>query len=591
MNSRRRIFIVLLAIILLFPISGVTTVTSQESEMLFVMAYGSDLGELNPLFARSERSLWYEMLVYDTLLSYDDDLNLIPWLAESWAVSPDGLTVNFTIRDGVVWHDGEPLTANDVKFTFEYIKNGPIDINGWSFFRNLTSVVTDGNVVSCAFDKLNSFSLNGLGGIYILPEHIRSGIDADHMTWNDHRNVTSHIGSGPFMYVERVPDEYTELVRNDDWWGPNSPYVGQLPNIERIRIDVIVGQDARILAMISGEADTERYEVFGAYVEEVLGQPELQLVQGVASQWHYTWGFNVTIPGLNDTNVRRALSMAVNRTELINIGRLGHGTRTDSVIPEVFYPSLYSSDSNFPDGDIAGANQLLNDAGYIDLDGDGTRNFPGDSETELEFDLLTLSWDDISVSTGSGLVTQMARINVTLNNLPRDDTLYYDVYDGSYEMFTLGGSLPPVPDYPWWNVHSVNIHSWGSNVYGFNNVTVDFIADDYVASTPTELTSSARNIAVAIMHNVPYVPLYLSDDTHAMRKEWVNYTTPAGGPFASYNPRTMVFMYDNSPAPTTPTTSPTSTTPTDGDQFLVVILGVGGALVVAAVIVVLLRRR
>jgi peptide/nickel transport system substrate-binding protein len=569
-------------VFLLFPLAGVPIASAQETEMLFVMAYGSDLGELNPLFARSERSLWYDMLVYDTLISYDDDLNLIPWLAESWSVSPDGLTINFTVRDGAVWHDGEPVTVNDVKFTFEYIKNGPPDINGWSFFQNLTSVVTDGNIVSCSFNKLNSFSLNGLGGIYILPEHIRNGINETDTRWNDPLNATAHIGSGPFKYVQRFPNEYTELIRNDDWWGPDNPDVGQLPNIERVRIDVIVGQDARILAMRSGEADTERYEVFGPYIEQVLGFEELQLVQGIASQWYYTWSFNVTIPGLNDTTVRRALSMAVNRTELINVGRLGHGTRMDSVIPEIFYPGLYNSDGDFPDGDIVSANQLLDNAGYIDLDGDGTRNFPGDSESELEFDLLTLSWDDISVATGSGLVTQMARINVTLNNHATDDSQMYEaVYTGSYEMYTMANSLTPTPDYLWWLMHSVNIHDWGANAHGFSNATVDTIMDDFVASTFAELQDNARDAAVSVLHNVPYVPLYLSDDTHVMRKEWVNYTTPAGGPFTSYNPRTMVFMYDDSEGVVA-----------DGNyMILFVVIGIGGTLIVAAVIITVFRRR
>jgi ABC-type transport system substrate-binding protein len=67
---------------LFFPAMSVPAAVAQtDSEMLFVMAYGSDIGELNPLFWRSERSHWYDMLVYDTLLSYDDDLNIIPWLA------------------------------------------------------------------------------------------------------------------------------------------------------------------------------------------------------------------------------------------------------------------------------------------------------------------------------------------------------------------------------------------------------------------------------------------------------------------------------------------------------------------------------
>jgi peptide/nickel transport system substrate-binding protein len=284
---------------LVFPVVSVPVVAQADTEMLFVMAYSSDIGELNPLTWRSERSHWYDMLVYDTLLTYNDDLNLIPWLATDYEVSADGLTVTFTIRTGATWHDGEPLTAEDVAFTFEYIRDAPSEIgNWWSILQNLTSATASGNDVVCVFDKLNSFALDTLGQIYILPKHIWEGVSAVDARWDDHTNVTAHVGSGPYKFSVRVPDEYTDLVKFDDWWGPDSEYAGQLPNIDKVRIDVVIGQDARILAMRQGTADTERYEVFGAYASVVLNSPELQLVTGVASQWDYVWGFNMTIPGL-----------------------------------------------------------------------------------------------------------------------------------------------------------------------------------------------------------------------------------------------------------------------------------------------------
>ncbi|MFW9965321.1 MAG: ABC transporter substrate-binding protein [Candidatus Sifarchaeia archaeon] len=582
MKPIRKILCVFITITLFFPVSGISLVSAQEQEMLFVMAYGSDIGELNPLTARSMRSAWYDMLVYDTLITYDDDLDKIPWLAESWSVSSDGLTINFTIRSGAVWHDGEDVTASDVEFTFEYIRDGPSDLNGWSMMQNITNIVTDGDTVSCMFNQLYSFALDTLGSFWIIPEHIRNGTSPMNARWNDHNDVEAHIGSGPFKFVERVPDEYTLLTRNDDWWGPDNQYVGQLPNIDAIRIDVIISQEARILAMRKGTADTERYEVFGAYVNEVMTYPELQLVQGVVSQWDYNWGFNVTIPGLNDINVRRALSMAVNRTELINVGRLGYGTSAGAAIPSVFFPDLYDSDADFPDGDVAGANAILDSAGYVDLDGDGTRNFPDDLETELEFDLLTLSWDDISVATGSGLVSQMASINVTLHNIVYDDLpMYVAIYTGEYEMFTMGSSFSPIPDHVWWRTHSSNIYDWGENVFGINNASVDSIMDDFMAATPSELPEAARNASVSILHNIPYVPLYLSDDTHIIRKEWVNFTTPAGGPFVTYNPRTMIFMYDNG----------SGTVYIENDQTILIIAIGAAAFIAGIVVVVFLVRR
>ena len=546
MNSRRKILYVVVAVFLFFPASGFVNVDAQEAEMPFVMAYGSDIGELNPLTARSQRSAWYDMLVYDSLLSYDEDLNLIPWLAEDYAVSADGLTINFTIRTGAVWHDGETVGPDDVEFTFEYIRDGPSDLNGWSMLQNLTDVTIDGNVVSCHFNQLYSFALENLGEHWILPEHVRNGTAADDARWDDEDDVAAHTGSGPFKFVQRVPDEFTLLERNDDWWGEDNPHVGQLPNIDEIRIDVVLGQDARILAMRQGTADTERYEVFGPYVEEVLGYPELQLVQDVASQWDYVWGFNVTIPGLDDIDVRRAMAMAVDREELVNVGRLGYGTETYAAMPEVFYPSLYDASTRFPDSDVEGANALLDAAGYLDVDDDGIREFPGDANTELAFDIMTLSWDDISVATGSALVSQMAAINISLTNAVTDDGPMYDaIYTGAYEMYTMAHGYTPIPDHMWWRTHSDNIYDWGDNVHGFDNATVDGIMDAFMSSDPASLPDAAADAARAILVNVPYVPLYLSDDTHILRAEWVNYTKPAGGPFVAYHPMSMVFMYDD----------------------------------------------
>ncbi|MBY8998370.1 MAG: ABC transporter substrate-binding protein [Candidatus Thorarchaeota archaeon] len=586
MKNRRKMLYVVLAMFLFFPAIYTPTADAQDEEMLFVMAYGSDIGELNPLLWRSERSHWYDMLVYDTLLSYDDNLDLIPWLAEDYTVSSDGLTITFDIREGVTWHDGTPLTADDVAFTFEYIRDAPSDVNWWSIMQDLTSATAVGNTVTCVFSVLYSFALDNLGEIYILPEHIWStGTGALDTRWNDHTDVEAHVGSGPFMYVARVPDEYTELDRFADWWGTDNPNVGQLPNIEKVRIDVVLGQDARILAMRSGAADTERYEVFGAYVNEILTAPELQLVTGVASQWDYVWGFNLTVAGLDDVDVRTAMSLAIDRAELINIGRLGFGTATTSAIPDVFYPGLAHADGVFPEN-VTLANEILDAAGYVDNDADGVRNFPGAPGTpELEFDILTLSWDDISVSTGTGIKLQMQDIGIKINNMVTDDGPMYDaIYTGEYEMYTMAHGYTPIPDFVWWRCHSDNIYEWGDNVFHLDNATVDTIMDDYVASTPATLAANARLAQLAVLQNLPYVPLYLSDDTHALRAEWVNWTAPAGGPFTAYNPRAMVFMYDDTFGETTPP-------PTGGTDF-VLILGIGaGALLVGIVVTYFIVRK
>jgi peptide/nickel transport system substrate-binding protein len=365
--------------------------TDLPSPMDFVMAYPSDIGELNPIFARSARSTWYDMLVYDTLISFDNDLNPIPWLAESFVQTSDGLQVNFTIRTGVTWHDGQPLTPDDVEFSINYYKNAPEDANQWSFLQHISSIDVEGQVVSVNLDQPFAFGLQNLGVLYMYPQHVREGIPADDARWDDHTNVTAQTGSGPFVYDSRSPDEFTLVTKFADWWGPDNPYVGQLPNIDSIRIDVVRGQDARILAMRAGDADTERYEVFGAYVNTILNAPELDLVTGLPSQWDYVLGFNTTIPGLDDIDVRKAIAYATNRQGLVNIGRLGHGTVTDNVIPEAFFPGLSDPAGDWYSFNVTIANQILDDAGYLDVDNDGVREFPGVAPPAAGPDLVLLA--------------------------------------------------------------------------------------------------------------------------------------------------------------------------------------------------------
>lgn len=586
MKVRKSVGFLLLAVTLLLPL-GAAVYAQEDEKMVFVMAYPSDIGELNPMFYRSERSHWYDMLVYDTLITYDDNMDPMPWLAEDWSVTADGKSVTFTIRDGVTWHDGTALTAEDVKFTFDYYKGGPTDTNQWTFMQFMTEATVSGSDVTATFNRTFTFLVENIGDLYILPKHVRDGTDADDERWDDATDVAAHTGSGPYKYVERTPDEYTLLDRYDDWWGPNHPDINQLPFIEEVRIDVVRGQDARILAMRNGEADSERYEVFGAYVNTILNAPELQLVTGVASQWDYILGFNTRLPGLNDTAVRRACAYAIDRQELINIGRLGFGTTTTSVIPETFFPTLYSENGDFPGHNTTIANEILDDAGYLDHDSDGVRELPGGSDDELAFDLWVLSWDDISVATGTGLKIQLEDIGFDINvEVKDDDPMYEGIYQTStqtFEMYTMADGYDPYPTHVWWRMHSDNDVDWGDNPFGLVNETLDDALDDFMAATPTEIADAAELVQEYAVDNLPYIPLYLSDDTHALRAEWANYTTPPGGPFTSYNPRNMIFMYDSGLITTTPP-------PAGVDIVLVIAVG-AVALVVGIVISYLLFKR
>ena len=529
---------------------------AAEDEKIFVMAYPSDIGEMNPLFSRSERTGWFLIQIYDSLIAYDTQMNTIPWLATSWEITPDAKNFTFHIRQGVKWHDGVPLNASDVKFTLEYIKAAPEDALRWTLLQKMVScTVHDAYTVSAVFNESLGFGLMQIGEINIVPKHIRDwgdwqhGKSQDAECWDDLANKTAHTGSGPFKFKERVENEYILLEKNTDWWGKE-------PNVDGIRIDVIRGESARILAMRQGTADTERYELTGAAdIQAVQAAPELKVITGVVSQWDYVLGFNLTIPGLDDPIIREAICYAIDRQEIIDVARGGYGTATWTTIPEAFFPAYYNESGKFPAQNVTYANQLLDDAGYNDTDDDGIRNFP--SGGNVVFDLQVLSWDTISVDAGMAIHDELAEIGISVTVAITDDAVMYpNLYaiPRNYRMYEMSHGFAGYPDHVWYRMHSINDRDWGDNSYGLHNDTMDAALDDLMhAIKDTARKAAATEVQELSAELVPYIPLFLSDDTHAIRKEWVNYTFVPGGIFTSMNRLTMINIYKAAPEVIPPT--------------------------------------
>jgi len=548
------ILLLLLMIAIISPLSSLPV--AADAENIFVMAYPSDIGEMNPVFSRSERTGWFLIQIYDSLIAYDTEMNPIPWLATSWNVSSDAKNFTFHIRQGVEWHDGVPLNASDVKFTLEYIKAAPEDALRWTLLQKMVNcTVHDAYTVSAVFNESLGFGIMQIGEINIVPMHIRdwgdwqNGNSQHAECWDDPGNVTAHTGSGPFKFVERVENEYILLEKNADWWGKE-------PNVDGIRIDVISSASARILAMRQGTADTERYELTGAAdIQAVQSAPELKVITGIASQWDYVLGFNLTIPGLDDPIVREAICYAIDRQEIIDVARGGYGTATWTTIPEAFFPAYYNESGKFPAQNITYANQLLDDAGYNDTDDDGIRNFP--SGGNMVFDLQVLSWDTISVDAGMAIHDELAEVGISVTVAITDDAVMYpNLYaiPRNYRLYEMSHGFAGYPDHVWYRMHSINDRDWGDNSFGLHNDTMDAALDDLMHATNiTAQKAASTQVQELSVELTPYIPLFLSDDTHAIRKEWVNYTFVPGGIFTSMNRLTMINIYEAAPEILPPT--------------------------------------
>jgi len=168
------------------------------------------------------------------------------------------------------------------------------------------------------------------------------------------------------MFESWVPGEYLKLVKNPNWWMTGHPLIDTL--IFR-KIDT---ESARILAIQKGEVDTERYSVEPAFVEQAKANPDL-VVTHTVDQWDYLLAFNNKSPPFDDIWVRKAIAYAINKEDVVKRGALGFGTVTEGYCPKSFYPFWSNPNVLTYPYDPEKANQILDEQGYLDTDGDGVR--------------------------------------------------------------------------------------------------------------------------------------------------------------------------------------------------------------------------
>jgi peptide/nickel transport system substrate-binding protein len=342
----------------------------QEYGADFVMAYPSFIDHYNPIAADDGRSLLAMSMVFDALVSYDDDMNIIPWLATDWEISTDGLTITFNLVQNAKWHDGEPLTAEDVKFTFDFYKEQEIPYDT-ALMNRVESVETDGDyTVILHMTEPYAWALNDIEDVPIVPKHIWEGKAWD---WPVHPDAMP-IGSGPFMWDSYVDGEWIMLVANPDFWIEGKPHLGSYI------IRVISESSARFLAMKTGEADSERYELDVGFIDSVARDPAFAPLEDTwcVGMWYYVIDFNQrTDPALQDPVVKRAIAYAIDKERLNDIVRLGYGTVIDTWMPEAFFgPAYENPDATTYEYNVFLANQMLDAAGYLDIDADGIRETP-----------------------------------------------------------------------------------------------------------------------------------------------------------------------------------------------------------------------
>lgn len=360
-------------------------------------------------------------------------------LAESWSTPDKGATWIFKLRKGVKWHDGKPFTADDVVFSYNtyadpavasIIANNLSDVKGYEEFRSGKASSLSG--VSKIDDHTVKFELNGprplwveLKQIYfsILPKHILGDVKPSELArspfWTQNR-----VGTGPFKWSKYVPDQYVEVVRNDDY------FLGK-PKADRIVYRIFADIPSILNALAANEVDVMSYEGGGipvSDIERMQKVPTLTVLPNVDAGLPTYLQFNFAQPFLKDVRVRQAMIYAIDREKIIATVRKGTGKISNTMFPATWAQSPSLNPYKY---DPAKAKQLLKEAGW-------------DSSRKIDF--IYYYADQVNKDTVTAIQAYLAAVGV--NIVPRllNPAEIQTVYkDGTFEMgyFANGQGLDP----------------------------------------------------------------------------------------------------------------------------------------------------
>ena len=355
----------ILSIFIILP--GVLSVQADSHKKggTLIMSVGATPRHLNPAVQSGIDTGAPGAQLFATPLRFDENWNPQPYLAESWSISDDGLSVTLNLVKGATFHDGKPITSKDVAFSIKTIKaHHPFK----TMFGAVKRVDTpDSHTAVIRLSKPHPALLLALSSQLgaVIPEHIY-GDGQDPKTHP--RNSENVVGSGPFKLVEFVRDQHIILEKNENFFLEGKPY------LDKIVMRIIKDPSARSLGRENGEIHLSAFESTPQDILHSKGIAHLTATdKGYAAIGPITWlAFNTKSKPTSDVRVRQAIAYAVDRNFLINAVMRGTskpaytGIHPDSIFHE---PNVERYDL-----DINKANQILDDAGYS-KNSDGIR-FP-----------------------------------------------------------------------------------------------------------------------------------------------------------------------------------------------------------------------
>jgi peptide/nickel transport system substrate-binding protein len=428
--------------------------------------------------------------VYDTLVAFDPSGKIVPALATRWTTSKDGLTWTFTLRGDVKFHNGRAFEASDVVYSLNRIKDpatksprsGDFElVKSVTAPSKTTAVITLSKPFSPLLSKL-AFSLN-----VIVPREAAATLN------------TRPVGTGPFTFVEYVPQTRMVLRKNPNFWGKDAKG-NRLPYLDGITYSYLPDATARVTALRTGNVDWIEY-VPSTAIATLKADANVNVLGGPAANYRALF-FNVAQKPLDNPKVRRAIAYAINTQEIVDVALLGVGglASAGTVFPQGSYYAAPDAAYGKPNLDRARA--LLKEAGY-------PNGFTLDLKVTSTYDFLRVPAEIIQA--------QLAPLGIKVNITALEWSVYLpDVLAKKYSATILGESGQGDPDD---YLYTPFASDSGGNLTNFKDATIDrWLDQGRQVADPAARKKLYADVQKRLVELSPMVFLYSSTQYEAARK-------------------------------------------------------------------------
>jgi peptide/nickel transport system substrate-binding protein len=481
-----------------------------------------DVDALNPLVSSTRNASDVEGMLFLTLTEINPDLDTYsPSLARSWEFSEDHLRLTFHLRDDVFWTDGIQTTAHDVKFSFEKQTDPLIAWSAirWKEFIEDVQVVDD-TTVTFIFKEIYPYQLMDASVGSILPKHRLEDLPSE--SWKTCDFNRQPLGNGPFKFKRWVSQQTIELVANEDY------YDGR-PFLDRIVFRIIPDQTSLLAQLKSGDVDLMESippkDVARMEEDFRRERSDVRLVKYPSRAYGYI-GWNLKNPLFESNKVRQALTMAIDRQNLIEAVYFGLAQPCHSPISPILW--AYNPDMPVFPYDPHRAKQLLAEEGWIDHDGDGWIDKEG---RKFEFTLKTNQGNRIREDITVIVQDQLAKVGMKANPRLIEWTVFSDQTNRKeFEAIVAGWSVGLKVDLTtMWHSESINDKF---NYVSYSNPRVDELIEvakrEMDRSKAKLLWDEAQRL---IVDDQPYTFLYIPEQVNGIHKRFRDVQMDTRGSF------------------------------------------------------------